>query len=97
MQRVDRYPAAKQALLGIIGLKPTSGGTRNVGKCDFISSDTAAGICLENMSFPATKQDIVDRIEESGGAEAAIVAINQVPDRTYYSLEELVRCLEGGQ
>ncbi len=66
-----------------------------MSKCDFISSDKAAGLCLASMSFPATKEDIVYSIEESGGSEAAIVAINQIPDRIYSSLEELVKYLEG--
>jgi len=82
--------------LGILAIqRQNTPGGFTVGKCDFISSNTAAGICLGEMSFPASKQEIIDQIEDAGGAEAAIVAINQVPDRIYASLEELTKYLEG--
>lgn len=60
-----------------------------MGKCDFISSAESSGLCLDGLAFPATKQQIIDWIEDNGGAESAIVAANQLPDRTFSSLDEL--------
>ena len=66
-----------------------------MGSCDFISSDQGAKLCLGDIEFPASKEQILDRIAVSGGPEAAIVAANQLPDKVYGSLEEVIESLEG--
>ena len=35
------------------------------------------------MDYPASKDDIVRRAEENGGAEEVIEALNKIPDREY--------------
>ena len=65
-----------------------------MGSCDFISSTEGAKECLAGIAFPADKEDILSRIEKSGGPEAVIVAANQIPDKVYDSLDELVEHLE---
>ena len=64
-------------------------------KCDFVSSADGARLCLGDLEFPASKEEILDRMEVSGAPEAAIVWANQIPDKVYESLDELVKCLEG--
>jgi hypothetical protein len=38
---------------------------------------------LAGMDYPASKDDIVRRAEENGGAEEVIEALNKIPDREY--------------
>ena len=64
-----------------------------MGSCDFISSEEGAKKCLECIAFPANKQEILRLIEKSGGPEAVIVAANQIPEKVYQSLDELLQCL----
>lgn len=64
--------------------------SHSLGSCEFISSTEGARKCLEDISFPASKQDILSRIENSSGPEVVIVAANQIPEKVYESLNELL-------
>lgn len=61
-----------------------------MGSCDFISSTEGAGRCLGGITFPASKQEILDWVESSGGPEAVIVAANHIPDKMYQNMDELL-------
>ena len=64
-----------------------------MGSCDFISSTEGAQKCLGDIEFPASKQQVLDWVESSGGPEAVIVAANQIPDKVYESMDELLHHL----
>ncbi|MHB1457192.1 MAG: DUF2795 domain-containing protein [Armatimonadota bacterium] len=64
-----------------------------MGSCNFISSTEGAQRCLNAITFPATKQEILSSIENNEGPEAVIVAANQLPDMIYQDLDELIKYL----
>ena len=64
-----------------------------MGSCDFISSTEGAKECLECIVFPAGKEEIIDYIESKDGPEAVVVAANQIPDKVYTSMDELLQYL----
>ena len=65
-----------------------------LGSCDFISSTEGAKECLAGIPFPAGKQEILAYIERNNGPEAVVVAANQIPDKVYKSMDELLQYLE---
>ena len=65
-----------------------------MGSCNFISSTEGAQRCLNAITFPATKQEILSCIEDNEGPEAVIVAANQLPDKVYQNMDELVKYLD---
>lgn len=65
-----------------------------MGTCDFISSNEGAVKCLGGIEFPASKQAVLGWVESSGGPEAVIVAANQIPDKIYQSMDELLQYLD---
>lgn len=65
-----------------------------MGSCNFISSTEGAKECLDTISFPATKQEILSSIENNEGPEAVIVAANQLPEKVYQNMDELVKYLD---
>jgi hypothetical protein len=66
-------------------------------KCDFISSSEGAMKCLGGITFPASKQQVLDWVEGSDGPEAVVVAANQIPDKMYESMDELLQYLAAGE
>lgn len=64
-----------------------------MGICDFISSSEGAMKCLGGIDFPANKQQILGWVESSDGPEAVVVAANQIPDKIYYNMQELLEAL----
>lgn len=62
-----------------------------MGVCSFISSPEGAKLCLGDIKFPATKEEVLEHIDNSGGPEAVTVAANQLPDRTYQDFEDLLK------
>lgn len=65
-----------------------------MGSCNFISSTEGAKKCLNSISFPATKQDVLRSIEDNEGPEAVIVAANQLPNMIYKDMAELIEYLD---
>ncbi len=62
-----------------------------MGVCSFISSPEGAKLCLGDIGFPASKEEVLEHIDTSGGPEAVTVAANRLPDKVYASLEELMQ------
>lgn len=68
-----------------------------MGSCNFISSTEGAMECLGGIAFPATKEDILGSIMDSDGPEAVVVAANQIPDKLYQNMDELLEYLDSDQ
>jgi hypothetical protein len=65
-----------------------------VGTCDFIYSADGAKVCLADLEFPASKDNILNCIEANSGPEAVIVYANRIPEKVYGSMDEVVELLE---
>jgi hypothetical protein len=65
-----------------------------MGDCDFISSEEGAKECLLNLAFPADKKKILEHVEDSDAPEAVTVAANQLPEKVYKNLDEVIETLD---